>query len=49
MTATLERPALEVAEVIRQHGDAFLDRHGGGLSATQRQALRDLAVCRHAP
>jgi Putative transposase/Transposase zinc-binding domain len=43
-----ERPALEVAEVIRQHGDAFLDRCGGVLSATQRKALRDLAACRTA-
>lgn len=43
-----ERPALEVAEVIRQHEDAFLERHGSGLTATQRKALRDLAVCRTA-
>jgi hypothetical protein len=49
MTATaLERPALEVAEVIRQHGDAFVDRYGSMLSAVQRQALHDLAVCRTA-
>lgn len=48
MTATPERPALEVAEVIRRHGEAFLDRYGGALSATQHKALRDLAVCRTA-
>jgi hypothetical protein len=49
MTAPLtERPALEVAEVIRQYGEAFLERHGSGLSTTQRKALRDLAVCRTA-
>jgi hypothetical protein len=48
MTAALERPAREVAEVIRQYGDAFRDRHGSVLSATQRRALRDLAVCRTA-
>ncbi|MGH8702186.1 MAG: IS91 family transposase [Burkholderiales bacterium] len=49
MTVPLtERPALEVAEVIRQHGEAFLERHGSGLSATQRKTLRDLAVCRTA-
>jgi hypothetical protein len=49
MTATLlERPALEVADVIREYGEAFLDRYGGGLSATQRKALRDLAACRTA-
>jgi hypothetical protein len=44
----LERPAGEVAEVIRQHGDAFLDRFGDVLSAVQRQTLHDLAVCRTA-
>jgi hypothetical protein len=43
-----ERPALEVAEVIRQYGEAFLERYGGGLSAAGRQALRDLARCRTA-
>jgi hypothetical protein len=49
MTAAVtERPALEVAEVIRQHGEAFLYRHGSALSATQRKALRDLAACRTA-
>lgn len=48
MTATSERPTLDVAEVIKQHGEAFLERHGSGLSAVQRRALRDLAVCRTA-
>jgi hypothetical protein len=49
MSATLlERPALEVAEVIREHGEAFLERYGSRLSAVQRQALHDLAVCRTA-
>src|SRR5581483_6431625 len=49
MTAAIrERPALEVADVIRECGEAFLDRYGGLLSATQRQALRDLAACRTA-
>jgi hypothetical protein len=42
------RPALEVADVIREHGAAFRGRHGGGLSAAQRKALRDLAACRTA-
>jgi hypothetical protein len=46
--AVLERPALEVAEVIRVYGEAFLDRYGGTLSARQRQTLRDLAACRTA-
>jgi hypothetical protein len=42
------RPALEVADVIRRHGAAFLERHGGVLSSRQRKALHDLAACRTA-
>jgi putative transposase/transposase-like zinc-binding protein len=42
------RPALEVADVIREHGDAFLAKYGGMLTDMQRQALRDLARCRTA-
>jgi hypothetical protein len=42
------RPGCEVADVIRQYGEAFERRHGGRLSGTQVQALRDLARCRTA-
>jgi hypothetical protein len=49
MTASAtQRPTLEVADVIRQYGKAFLDQYGGVLSVTQRKALRDLAACRTA-
>jgi hypothetical protein len=48
MTAAVTRPVLEVADVIRQYGSAFRARYGGGLSAAQHQALRDLANCRTA-
>jgi Putative transposase/Transposase zinc-binding domain len=49
MTASAtERPAVEVADVIRQYGGAFLDQYGGVLSVRQRKALRDLAACRTA-
>jgi hypothetical protein len=37
---------LTVADVIRAHGAAFLDRLGASLTGVQRRALRDLAVCR---
>jgi hypothetical protein len=40
------RPPLEVADVIRSHGEAFLAKYGKHLSATQKKALRDLAQCR---
>jgi putative transposase/transposase-like zinc-binding protein len=46
--AVLERPALEVADVIRHYGDGFLERYGSRLSAEQRQVLCDLARCRTA-
>src|SRR5262245_9816605 len=42
------RPLLEVADVIRSHGAAFLQKYGSHLSATQKKALRDLARCRTA-
>jgi hypothetical protein len=44
----MTRPGLEVADVFRQHGDAFLDRHGDGLSHEQRRALHDITACRTA-
>jgi len=43
-----KRPALEVADIIRAHGEAFLARHSRTLSGTQHKALRDLAACRTA-
>lgn len=44
----LARPALEVADIIREHGEAFRARFGRLLSGVQKQALRDLAACRTA-
>jgi Putative transposase/Transposase zinc-binding domain len=41
-------PRLEVAEVFRQHGEAFLERYGDVLSPEQRRALRDITACRTA-
>ena len=46
--AAIPRPKWEVADVIRRHGEAFLRTHGGHLTGTQKQALRDLARCRTA-
>jgi Putative transposase/Transposase zinc-binding domain len=48
MTTTPERPALEVADVIRAHGAAFRATYAAVLSPTQAKALRDLARCRTA-
>jgi hypothetical protein len=42
------RPPLEVADIVRAHGAAFLARHGSSLSTAQRRALADVAACRTA-
>src|SRR4051794_37956435 len=44
----MTRPRFEVADVIRDHGDASLGAHGDTLSPGQRRALTDLARCRTA-
>ena len=47
-TPTAARPELEVADIIRQHGEELLKRYGSGLAGVQRQALCALARCRTA-
>jgi Putative transposase/Transposase zinc-binding domain len=44
----MSRPQVEVADVIRTYGDAFLQAYGDTLSPEQRRALADLACCRTA-
>jgi hypothetical protein len=44
----MTRPPREVADVIRAHGDEFLDAYDATLSPEQRRALTDLARCRTA-
>jgi hypothetical protein len=46
--AAAARPALEVADVVRAHGAAYLEEHGPHLSDAQRRALHELARCRTA-
>src|SRR5919109_4365488 len=45
----MSRPPLEVADVVRQHGAAFLARYGPILSGAQHRALRAIGLCRTAP
>src|SRR4249919_1516685 len=44
MTPPLQRPALELAEVVRRHQHGL----GEGLSGEQQRILRDVAACRTA-
>ena len=39
---------LEVADIVRQHGEEFLNQWGHTVSPQQRKALHDIAVCRTA-
>jgi len=45
---TAGRPTLEVADVIRGHGDAFQQKFAAILGPAQTKAVRDLARCRTA-
>ena len=42
------RPAPEVADLVRAHGAAYLAAHAAHLSDAQRRALHELAACRTA-
>lgn len=42
------RPALEVADIVRAHGDEFRQAHAGTLSAGQKRVLRAIEQCRTA-
>ena len=44
----MSRPHLEVADIVRQHGDAYLERYGATMSGEQHRALRAIALCRTA-
>src|SRR6202049_1571773 len=41
-------PALELADIFPLHGPAYLATYGASLSAGQKKALSDIAVCRTA-
>lgn len=42
------RPTLEVADIVRAHGDEFRQAHGGSLSVGQKRVLRAIEQCRTA-
>ena len=44
----MSRPALEVADVFRRHGDAYRDRNAGHLSRGQRKVMGAVEACRTA-
>jgi transposase-like zinc-binding protein len=42
------RPALEVADVVRAHGEEFRQAHAASLSPAQKRVLRAIETCRTA-
>jgi hypothetical protein len=42
------RPALEVADVFRRHGEAFRAAQGGRLASEQRRVMAAIEACRTA-
>lgn len=44
----MSRPQLEVADIVHQHGQAYLERYGATMSTAQHRALRAIALCRTA-
>src|SRR6266536_5879954 len=42
------RPALEVADIVRAHGDQFRQAHAASLSTQQNRVLRSIELCRTA-
>lgn len=44
----MTRPPFEVADIIREHGDRFIETHGAWLTAQHHRVLRAVARCRTA-
>jgi hypothetical protein len=44
----MERPKLEVADVVRRYGAAYREQHAASLSSTEQRVLHALEVCRTA-
>jgi Putative transposase/Transposase zinc-binding domain len=42
------RPVLEVADIVRAHGDEFREAHAASLSPRQKRVLRSIELCRTA-
>ena len=44
----MTRPPFEVADIVRQHGERFLETHLGWVTGQHRRVLRAIAQCRTA-
>jgi putative transposase/transposase-like zinc-binding protein len=44
----MDRPKLEVADILRRYGEAYRQQHGTSLSTAQRRVMTAIEVCRTA-
>ena len=44
----MERPRLEVADVLRRYGEAYREQHAASLSTAQRRVMSAIELCRTA-
>lgn len=44
----MERPKIELADILRRYGDAYRAQHEGSLSSTQRRVMQAITACRTA-
>jgi hypothetical protein len=44
----MARPSLEVADILRAHGDAYIGAHAGHLSLGQLKVISAIRACRTA-
>jgi Putative transposase/Transposase zinc-binding domain len=44
----MDRPRLEVADILRRYGEAYRQQHDGSLSTAQRRVMTAIEVCRTA-
>src|SRR5437868_7579071 len=44
----MDRPKLEVADILRRYGEAYRQQHDGSLSTSQRRVMTAIEVCRTA-
>ena len=44
----MDRPKLEVADVLRRYGEAYREQHSASLSTAQRRVMSAIELCRTA-
>ncbi|UPJ99958.1 hypothetical protein [Bradyrhizobium sp. 172] len=40
------RPAIEIADILRRHGDTYRRVHAGHLGRVERRAMSEIVACR---